>query len=106
MTQKIPTMHHPQPVRLTQTAMGDLFAPAVFEAAYFSDGIRVRVDILERSDWASGTSLRQNHPRRRKKSMFRMGGPIYLPCPIGGFLVRSLRRSETTEASSIDFEGN
>ena len=48
---------------------GDLFAPAVFEAAYFYDGIRVRVDILERSDWGrwnlievkSSTAVKEVH---------------------------------------------
>ena len=62
-------LHHPQAVQSTQAAMGDLFAPAVFEAAYFYDGIRVRVDILERSDWGkwhlvevkSSTAVKEVH---------------------------------------------
>jgi predicted RecB family nuclease len=62
-------LHHPQAVQSTQAAMGDLFAPALFEAAYFYDGIRVRVDILERLDWGrwnlievkSSTTVKEVH---------------------------------------------
>lgn len=44
-------LHHPQAVASTRKAMEGMFAPAVFEAAFLHDGIRVRVDILERSGW-------------------------------------------------------
>ena len=62
-------LHHPQAVQSTQAAMGDLFAPAVFEAACIYDGIRVRVDILERADWGrwnlievkSSTTVKEVH---------------------------------------------
>jgi hypothetical protein len=62
-------LHHPQAVQSTQAAMGDLFAPAIFEGAYFCDGIRVRVDILERSGWGrwnlievkSSTAVKEVH---------------------------------------------
>jgi predicted RecB family nuclease len=62
-------LHHPQAVQSTQAAMGDLFAPAIFEGAYFYDGTRVRVDILERSGWGrwnlievkSSTAVKEVH---------------------------------------------
>jgi hypothetical protein len=61
--------HHPQAVQSTQEAMGDLFAPAVFEAACVYDGIRVRADILERAVWGrwnlievkSSTTVKEVH---------------------------------------------
>jgi len=62
-------LHHPQAVESTRKAMEGMFSPAVFEAAFVHDGIRVRVDILERSDWGkwnlievkSSTSVKEVH---------------------------------------------
>jgi predicted RecB family nuclease len=62
-------LHHLQAVESTRKAMEDMFSPAVFEAAFVHDGIRVRVDILERADWGkwnlievkSSTSVKEIH---------------------------------------------
>ena len=62
-------LHHLQAVESTRKAMQDMFCQAVFEAAFVHDGIRVRVDILERSAWGkwnlievkSSTSVKEIH---------------------------------------------
>ena len=40
--------HHDRSVRTTRAAMADPTVPALFEAGFFEDGVRVRADILER----------------------------------------------------------
>lgn len=40
--------HHTEAVQSTLTAMDDPRIPAIFEAAFFHDDVRIRVDILER----------------------------------------------------------
>jgi hypothetical protein len=62
-------LHHPQAVESTRKAMEGMFSTAIFEAAFIHDGIRVRVDILERSAWGkwnlievkSSTSVKEIH---------------------------------------------
>ena len=44
-------LHHFQAVESTRKAMEDMFRPALFEGAFVHDGVRIRVDILERSAW-------------------------------------------------------
>jgi len=59
-------LHHKQAVRTTLDAMNNPNVPAIYEAAFLHDGVRVRVDILERldnSEWnlvevKSSTSLK------------------------------------------------
>ena len=41
-------LHHEEAVRSTLTAMNDPTVPAIYEAAFLFDGVRIRVDILER----------------------------------------------------------
>ena len=47
--------HHAEAVEATRRAMADPAVPAVFEAAFTHAGVRVRVDVLARSDNADGT---------------------------------------------------
>jgi len=62
-------LHHAQAVESTRKAMEGIFSPAIFEAAFVHDGVRVRVDILERSGWGkwnlievkSSTSVKEVH---------------------------------------------
>jgi predicted RecB family nuclease len=62
-------LHHLQAVESTRKAMEDMFFPAVFEGAFVHDGVRIRVDILERSAWGkwnlievkSSTSVKEIH---------------------------------------------
>jgi predicted RecB family nuclease len=62
-------LHHLQAAESTRKAMEDMFYPAVFEGAFVHDGVRVRVDILERSAWGkwnlievkSSTSVKEIH---------------------------------------------
>ena len=62
-------LHHLQAVESTRKVMDGMFSPAVFEAAFVHNGIRVRVDILERSEWGkwnlievkSSTSVKEIH---------------------------------------------
>jgi predicted RecB family nuclease len=42
--------HHQDAVRSTEKLMNDPQVPAIFEAAFFSDNVRVRADIIERRD--------------------------------------------------------
>ncbi len=42
-------LHHQQAVRTTGAAMDGRLFPALYEAAFFQDQVRVRVDVLERS---------------------------------------------------------
>ncbi|KPJ76573.1 MAG: hypothetical protein AMJ54_11195 [Deltaproteobacteria bacterium SG8_13] len=42
-------LHHAEAVRSTTAAMGQSDTPAIYEAAFGFEGIRVRVDVLERS---------------------------------------------------------
>jgi predicted RecB family nuclease len=44
-------LQYQKAVLSTRKAMDALFAPAIFEAAFVHDGLRVRVDILERAGW-------------------------------------------------------
>ena len=41
--------HHDAAVKSTQSAMTDEKIPAIFEAAFTEDDVRIRVDILERA---------------------------------------------------------
>jgi len=41
-------MHHPEAQKTTEAAITNLDVPAIFEGAFAFDGIRIRVDILER----------------------------------------------------------
>jgi len=43
-------LHHDEAVEATREAIGDRSLPALFEAAFVYDGVRVRADILERRD--------------------------------------------------------
>lgn len=42
--------HHEDAVRSTGKLMNDLQVPAIYEAAFFNDNVRVRADIIERVD--------------------------------------------------------
>jgi CRISPR/Cas system-associated exonuclease Cas4 (RecB family) len=62
-------MHHEEAVQTTLKVMGNRQIPAMFEAAFLYDGIRIRVDILERLEngkWnlievKSSTSVKSVH---------------------------------------------
>jgi hypothetical protein len=62
-------LHHQQAVHSTRTGLDDLSVPAIYEAAFTNDGLRVRVDILERlgeGRWnlievKSSTSVKEVH---------------------------------------------
>lgn len=62
-------LHHEEAVRSTLTAMEDPTVKSIYEAAFIYDGVRVRVDILERTDlggWnlvevKSSTSVKEIH---------------------------------------------
>jgi len=41
-------LHHEEAVLSTQAAMGDAGVMAIFEAAFLHDGVRIRVDVLDR----------------------------------------------------------
>ena len=61
--------YHNKAVQTTQAAINDPGVPAIFEAAFLYDGVRIRVDILERLDngrWnlvevKSSTSIKEIH---------------------------------------------
>jgi hypothetical protein len=62
-------LHHDKAVDATRAAIADPQVPAIYEAAFFYDGVRVRVDILERlsdGEWnlievKSSTSVKRVH---------------------------------------------
>ncbi|MBU2498923.1 MAG: DUF2779 domain-containing protein, partial [Proteobacteria bacterium] len=62
-------LHHEEAVRSTLRAMANENVRALYEAAFLSDGVRIRVDILERTDggrWnlievKSSTSVKDIH---------------------------------------------
>ncbi|MBW1692213.1 MAG: DUF2779 domain-containing protein [Deltaproteobacteria bacterium] len=62
-------LHHNEAVEATREAIGDPSLPALFEAAFIYDDVRVRADILERRDdgrWnlievKSSTSVKEAH---------------------------------------------
>jgi len=62
-------LHHEEAVRTTLKAMQDPNVKSIYEAAFFYDGVRIRVDILERLDsgqWnlievKSSTSIKDVH---------------------------------------------
>lgn len=61
--------HHADAERTTRAAMADLQVPAIFEAAFTADGVRIRVDILQRAEdgeWnlievKSSTGVKEEH---------------------------------------------
>ena len=62
-------LHHKEAIQTTQAAMNDSEVPAIYEAAFLSGGVRIRVDIIERLDdgrWnlievKSSTSVKEIH---------------------------------------------
>lgn len=62
-------LHHERAIQLTREALNNSRIPAIYEPAFTFDGVRIRVDILERSrdgSWdlievKSGTSVKEEH---------------------------------------------